>query len=83
MSEIKIDADVPVPTKRGGGRIAKYPFNRLELHESFFIPKMKSSAMDGTLSYWRKKLGWKFKVEFRTEIVSGKEIPGVRIWRVK
>jgi hypothetical protein len=83
MTKFKLDADVPVPTKRGGGRCAKYPFNHLQLNESFFVQNMKSSDMGGTVAYWQKKLGRKFKLQARTEIVSGKEIPGVRIWRVK
>jgi hypothetical protein len=76
MTAIKIEKNVPIPTKRSA-RVAALPFDAMEPGDSIFIPcknaKEKSRAIGRTAMYARKT-GAKFK----TRTVEG----GIRIWLV-
>lgn len=76
MTAIKIEKNVPIPTKRSG-RIAALPFDAMQPGDSIFIrckdAKEKSRAI-GRMSMYARKHG----VKFKTRTVEG----GIRIWLV-
>jgi hypothetical protein len=86
---ITIDKDIPLPetfsdgkTPSKMGRKPLYPFEELQVGESFFAP-MKSQGMlhtfPNTVSRWRVKLGRKFKYTVCTQ----GWLRGFRVWRVE
>ena len=72
--EIKIDDGIPLPKRPGGGRIAKYPWDRLEVGQSFFVPT-PPKYLASMASAAGKKRGRRFS----SRTVDG----GVRVWRVE
>ena len=73
---IKIDKEIPMPESRSTGT-SIYPFEDLEIGDSFFVPGKSRAQMDNACGHWRKKKGWKFTVERRTE----NDVIGARVWR--
>jgi len=55
----------------------KYPFDQLEIGDSFWIPRKAASEMSGSIRYWKKRLGHSYTT--RKEVRA--DVPGVRIWR--
>lgn len=70
MDEIKIEKDIPVPMIWG----RKYPFNQMEIGDSFFIEIKTPHSFSQSTKPLRDK-GWGFTTR--------KENGGVRIWRYK
>lgn len=70
MSEFKIEKNVPLP-----GVAATYPFEQMEVGDSFFAEGKTANQLQNAASHWRKRKGWKFAT--RTE--EG----GARIWRTE
>lgn len=68
----KIERGIPIPTPRGR---ALYPFEKLKVGDSFFVPNRTPHSMHGSVRYAQVKRG--IKLLMRTE---GN---GTRIWRVK
>jgi hypothetical protein len=77
MKNFEVEHGVPMPS--AGVRPAIYPFAKMEIGDSFFIPKKTSADISSSGVYWAKKLGHKYSA--RSVIENG--IPGTRIWRVK
>jgi hypothetical protein len=69
-----IEKDVPLIGKAGSGRTEKYPWSKMEIGDSFFVPGMKLKNISNSGQNAQKSLGYKYAI--RT--VDG----GVRIWRV-
>lgn len=69
---IKIDTDIPVPTKPM--RTRKYPYPDLEVGQSFLAPHAERATLASGACQVGKKLGRKFKTQKTRE--------GVRVWRV-
>lgn len=85
---IKLDDDVPMPTHtRAGAGTAKYPFEGMNVNQSFFVEGKTRQQMDNACGHWRKSKGWKFTIEGgRTEEVedpdgSKRSATGTRVWR--
>lgn len=80
-TEIKIDKNVPIPptqNKINGKRERIYPYKKLEVGDSFFIPYANSlSALSGGVFLYIKKENK--KLCSRKVIENG--IWGLRIWR--
>lgn len=74
MSSIVIEDGVPMPRplREGGG--CKYPFQALEVGQSFFVLASRET-LSTPASRWGKRLGRKFAVR--------KEGQGQRVWRVE
>ncbi len=72
---IAIDKDIPLPPKKGGpGRGRKYPWNEMEVGDSFLLmAKNMPSASAGATTTGRR-LGFKFTVRA--------ENGAFRIWRI-
>ena len=74
---IKIDKGIPLPESRSTGT-SIYPFEDLEVGDSFFAPGKSRAQMDNACGHWRKKKGWKFTIDGnRTE----NDVIGARVWR--
>lgn len=67
--EIKIDKNVPMPNARG-----KYPLDKMEIGDSFFVAEMTSSSMSGTFPRLRPKT-------FTTRTATENGVKGLRVWR--
>lgn len=75
MSEFNIEKGIPVAPLTGAGRKNKYPFDAMEVGDSFFVKDGKGKSLS-RLSYMHgKRLSYKFAC--RT--VEG----GVRVWRTE
>ena len=74
---IKIDKGIPMPESRSSGT-STYPFEDMEVGDSFFAAGKTRPQMDNACGHWRKKKGWKFTIEGgRTE----NDVIGARVWR--
>lgn len=84
MEEFKIDKDVPKPLKRSKGKKANYPFDKMEVGDSFFvsikegdnISKVQALVASSAKYYVLRN---RLDVKFSTRTMVG----GVRIWRIK
>ena len=79
--KIKIDKDIPIThTLHSGGRVSKYPFEDMEVGDSFLIKctKAKSHSVAATLINSAKRV---MPCKFTTKYV--KEERGTRIWRIR
>jgi len=68
----KVEKGIPIPVARN---VAKYPYEGMEIGDSFFVPNMSRVRMNGSVQHQQYRRGWKFSM--RTES------NGVRVWRVK
>lgn len=75
MSEFTIEKGIPVPKQVGAGRRNKYPFDAMEVGDSFFIKDTKVKTISRTCGHHGKRLGRKFA----SRTVDG----GVRVWRTE
>jgi hypothetical protein len=71
---ITIEKDIPLPEAKKVGKPSLYPFEQMEVGDSFFIAKPKNTMSAATYAYG-KKAGKKFTV---VEVEGGS-----RIWRTK
>lgn len=78
--QIKFGSGLPVPESKRG-RIFRFPFDRLEVGESFVILGMKYNCLSPYRKYAELRLGRKFV----TRLIRGeKNKPiGTGVWRVK
>ena len=68
--EIAIDDGIPVPEdRRSAGRTERYPFSKLKVGQSFFVPGIKTIGLTAV----KKRTGFAFVLRQ----VEG----GVRVWR--
>lgn len=74
-SEFKIEKGVPIITGRRANTGGKYPFEKLEIGDSFLVPNKTTNTFGSFLSYWSRRLKRKF--------ISRKVEGGVRVWRIK
>ena len=70
---IKIDQNVPLPQKNTFGAL-KYPFRKMEIGDSFFIPNRSSTGISTDI-YKPKK--------FTMRAVTENGVKGVRVWRIE
>jgi hypothetical protein len=52
---IKVDKNVPIPNNAGGGRRKKYPWNEMEVGDSFEIEAGKEKAVRSAASYFASR----------------------------
>ena len=80
---ITIDKAVPIPDKnKSGKRKSVYPFNEMELNDSFLVPNPDNlstiilrNRVNSAAVYHSKIDGMKFTVRDTVE--------GIRVWRTK
>lgn len=82
----QIRKGIPVPAIQGrgfGARVSKYPFEQLELTDSFFVPNVTSKSFASTITTQNKRYGKqepKRQFTCRTDTVDG--VAGVSVWRI-
>jgi hypothetical protein len=72
---ITFSDNIPPPTDRRGGKQSMYPWDMLEVGQSFFVPGKASHEIGGALNWAAQKRGTKY--------VSRSEGGGVRVWRTE
>jgi hypothetical protein len=73
-----IDTDIPIPGRPGKqGRVAQFPWTRLEIGHSFFVPGERAYK---TGNFWCK---WAMREWPTKRFIYRKMEGGVRIWRVE
>lgn len=63
---------------------SRYPFEKLEVGQSFFVPGKNSKQMSAARSHWKKKFpdrAWVCKAD--EKIVNGEKVSGCRVGRTK
>jgi hypothetical protein len=80
--EVIIDSNIEIPAQETRGRWkkahAKYPMSKLNVKDSFWVPKAQGPSMRCTASrFKRQNPGWNYTV--RSEQNAGED--GCRIWR--
>lgn len=74
---IDLESGLPVPPPSNGGRPERYPFTKMKVGESFFIPTdEKERTRSAVLGAARLRLG---AGRVATRSVDG----GLRVWRIK
>ena len=76
----KVEKDVPIPENVSRGSKSKYPWDEMEVGDSFFVAdadKRKKKSISATISQHRK-LNKNFG-RFVTRSIDG----GLRVWRVE
>lgn len=77
--DFEIEDDIPMPEGRDT-LTAKYPYDRLEVGQSFFVPQKESKNMSASTRYWRSKYPDR---DWRVKKAEHNGVEGVRIWRNK
>jgi hypothetical protein len=79
-----IDRDVPLPPRKGGrpknGR--QYPFGKLGVGESFFVPGVTDSVRTAASSYQSLHPDTRFTTRYLDNDPKYRAL-GVRVWRTK
>jgi hypothetical protein len=78
---IEIDKGIPMPPGNNPGRGRKriYPWQGMEVGDSFFVAGKKHTNITGALSYRTKRFGYRYAC--RLGIEGG--IAGIRVWRTE
>ena len=75
MSEFTIEKGIPVPKMTGAGRKTKYPFESMQVGDSFFVKDGTVKTLSRSCGIYGKRLNRKFT----SRTVEG----GARVWRVE
>lgn len=67
---ITIDKGIPGPS----GKNKKYPWDSMEVGDSFFVEGATVSKMAGNITHQKRRLGWRFSQR--------RQNGGVRVWRL-
>ena len=73
MNEFKIEKNVPIPERFG--RCKRYPFEKMEVGDSFLAPLDQIESARQSSYYWARKHGRKYKTQ--------RQENGFRIWRIE
>jgi len=73
---IEIEKGIPIPVQSVGGRYAKYPWDTMEVGDSFFVPGITTVRF--SMTSLTKRLKPK-KFTARTMVKDSQN--GVRVWR--
>lgn len=81
MNMIKIDKGLEIPPRRGGfggGARSKYPWQYMDVGDSFFIG-VSIRTISGAVSVRQKRHGERYTCRIVTE----NGVKGVRVWRIE
>lgn len=75
--DFKIDTHIPIPTRDGRtlGRLARYPWCRMEVGHSILFTGDEEECGPSSAYAYGKRHGWKFTQKRMGD--------GVRVWRIK
>ena len=74
-AEIRVQKGIPLPPKQVGGRRSKYPYARMEIDDSFFLPYRKTFTVPKMPALAGRK--------FVRRLVTESGVQGVRVWRTE
>jgi hypothetical protein len=75
MTSFEIEDGVPMPKAQLPGCPPKYPFDTMEIGQSFFAPGMKVKKVGNAARHYKPK-------RFRCRSVIENGIRGTRCWRI-
>ena len=75
VNEFHIEKGIPVPKTAGAGRKTKYPFESMQVGDSFFVKDGTVKTLSRSCGTYGKRLERKFT----SRTVDG----GARVWRVE
>lgn len=89
-----IDKDVPIPERdlRAPRRPTIYPFDKMEVGQSFFVPLSEfpgitnaklSRRLVSAVNSWRERRGVKWTFRYRLAATVENGVEGVRLWRLE
>lgn len=79
---VSIEDNIPLPPTSKGPQNQTHPLGLLRVGESFHLSEtVNHGNLSSTLSYWRKKTGFKFAARKRYQ-ERDKE-SGFRVWRIE
>jgi hypothetical protein len=84
--EVKLEDGIPVPSIERTERVRKFPFDKMEVGQSFFVANIKPSNMHSCLNRFNKSnkgTPMRFTARSVVEDVDGEKTPGVRVWRLE
>lgn len=73
----KIQKNVPIPSKTAHGRKKVYPFEKMEVGDSFAVPLIKTKTVTSAVSQENKK--YKGERRYTIRVIKNK----TRIWRIQ
>ena len=76
VKEINLDKNVPLPSKRAQAQV--YPFDKMEIGDSFFVDLETGRTVRNRASLMTRS---DFRLTCRTVTENG--IRGVRVWRIE
>lgn len=79
--EIKVEENIPLPPSATMKGSSKYPFKKLEIGDSFFIPVKEGKAIESLQRSIISTNQTGIKITTRTIAENG--VRGIRTWRVK
>lgn len=72
---LKVEKGVPLPPLSGGR--ARYPWDAMEIGDSFFVPgrtSVEMAAIAASASHAKRRSGWRFSCRAESD--------GARVWRI-
>lgn len=81
MTTYVILNNIPAPSSRR--QPAQYPFELLEVGQSFFVPGGQKRSVQQNCRNWSKRLDKKFIADDYTQQTPGGPEEGVMVWRTK
>jgi hypothetical protein len=76
--EIVVEAGIPIPPRTQLGRRSKYPFEDMDVGDSFFVAGRDGKNFGGTVTGARKRHP---DMAFEMRTVKEDGVIGVRVWR--
>jgi hypothetical protein len=85
--EYELEDGIAIPPVSSSGRKQVYPFDRMEVGQSFFVPHKTTSKFSSTIKAASRRTGFKSTSRTDTGYALDEdgnriEAEGVRIWRV-
>ena len=74
-SSFKVEDGVPIAKVKQPGRPSKYPFDTMEIGQSFFAPGLKPMTVGNAARHKKPK-------RFRCRAVVENGVKGTRCWRI-
>lgn len=74
---VKIEQDVPMPSKCAGRRLRSFPWMEMKIGDSFFVAREQHGMARNAHA-----AGQRYGLKFATRAVVEKGVNGTRIWRI-
>lgn len=78
---VRVFNDIPMPDVSRGSRNRDYPFNTIEVGQSFFVEGKTPRTFGQTVRNAQKRSGKTFIYEAHDIVENGNTVSGVMVWR--